>query len=134
MTDLQNNPQAMEKQETQTPEGVELTRQERMFLPAVDIHETDQAVVVEADMPGVAADGIDVTVENDTLTIHGRVAGEAPEGYQPAYSEYDTGDYHRTFALSNKIDAEAIEATMRNGVLTLTLPKVRPAHKKIEVQ
>lgn len=133
MADEKSNPQSMEKQAATAPEGAEHTRQGRMFVPSADIYETDGAVVVEADLPDVSPEDLEVTLENDVLTLHGRVGDQAPEGFQLAYAEYDTGDYHRSFAISNQIDAEKIEATMDNGVLRLTLPKVQPAHKKIEV-
>ena len=124
----------IEKTEAKVPEGTELTREQRMFVPPANIYETDDAVIVEADMPDVRPDAVDVTVEKNVLTLHGRVTAETPEGFSLAYAEYDVGDYHRSFSLSSEIDTERIEAHLHNGVLTLTLPKVKPTHRRIEVQ
>jgi HSP20 family molecular chaperone IbpA len=122
-----------EKTESRTPQGVERTRSRKVFLPAADIYETQDAYVVAADMPGVASDRVDITLENDVLTIRG-TCREPESGGQPVYTEYDTGDYERAFALSSRIDREKISAAMQHGVLTVTLPKVQPTRKRIEVK
>ncbi|MHC4715943.1 MAG: Hsp20/alpha crystallin family protein [Planctomycetota bacterium] len=126
--------ETVSKREKDIPEGVEPTREGRLFIPLADIHETDDAVVLEANLPDVTADRIDVTLERDMLTIRGRVSGHEPEGYSLAYSEYETGDYQRVFSLSVEIDADNIDARLNRGVLTLRLAKIRPAQKQIRVQ
>lgn len=126
--------QALEKRQATLPEGVEQTRDRTLFVPPASIYETDDAVVVSADMPGVAAENVDITVEDNVLTLRGTSDDQAPEGMSLVYGEYETGDYHREFSLSSKIDVDGIEAKMDGGVLTLTLPKVQPSHRKIEVQ
>ena len=124
-----------QKQEVQTPQGVERTRTGKLFLPAVDIYETADAVVLLADMPGVDENSVDITLEKNILTIYGRVEPQQPAGHNLAYSEYNIGDYHRSFSISNEIDWEHIEGTVKGGVLRLTLPKTGPAQtKKISVK
>ncbi|HYF48184.1 MAG TPA: Hsp20/alpha crystallin family protein [Planctomycetota bacterium] len=107
----------------------------RMFMPRADVYETPDAIVVVADLPGVDENHIDITLENDVLTIHGRVEPLAPAGHKLAYAEYGEGDYHREFQISNEIDRDAIQAAVKNGVLKLTLPKAGPAKtRKITVK
>ena len=111
------------------------TAERKQFMPRADIYESPAGVVVEADVPGVDDKSIEITVENDVLTIRGKV--DAPEfpGHKPAYAEYETGDYERAFTISPEIDREHIEATVRNGVLRLRLPKASQAQaRKIAVK
>ena len=122
------------KQETQMREGVEPTREGRVFLPPTDIRETNDSIVLTADMPGVRPDGVNVTLENDVLTVNGAVADEYMADAGTAYAEYDVGNYQRSFSLSDEIDRDRIDARMNNGVLTLTLPKTRPSQRQIEVK
>ncbi|RMH68364.1 MAG: Hsp20/alpha crystallin family protein [Gemmatimonadetes bacterium] len=109
--------------------------QRKVFIPAVDILEKNDTYVVMADMPGVSEDAIDITLEKNVLTIHGTVKPVAHEGYELAYAEYEIGDYERSFTLTDDVDREKIEATLKNGVLHLTMPKAAPAiAKKISVK
>jgi len=121
-----------EKQEL-AESGAERTRAQQAFVPRVDIYETEQMVAVVADMPGVDAGSVDITLEQNVLTINGYVSEKRPEGYSLSYAEYRTGDFVRTFTLSNQIDQERIEAGVKDGVLRVHLPKVRPTSKKITV-
>jgi HSP20 family molecular chaperone IbpA len=118
------------KQEMTTQEGVERTRAGRVFLPAVDIYESPDSVVLVADMPGVDEKSVDVSLEKNVLTIYGRVEQQYPAGHSLTYSEYRIGDYQRSFTVSNAIDWEKIEGTVKDGVLRLTLPKAGPAKAK----
>lgn len=124
--------QEAEKQEIDES-GAERTRERRAFVPRVDIYETDSHINVVADMPGVGPESVDITLEKNVLTINGYVEPSHPEGYALAYAEYRVGDFTRSFSLSNQIDQEAIEATVKDGVLRLQLPKVEPTSKKISV-
>jgi HSP20 family protein len=100
--------------------------------PAVDIYETDKGHVLLADMPGVPRDGLDIHVENDRLTVRGRVA--KAEHAQAQHREFVLRDYYRAFTLADEIDAEHINATLKNGVLRLVLPKsARAQVRKIPV-
>jgi HSP20 family molecular chaperone IbpA len=93
------------------------------FTPAVDIFEHDETTVIVADMPGVAPDDVDVTLERQVLTLRGKVRPTAPEGYRRLSSEYRVGDYIRVFTLSDEIDQTKINASFQNGVLRLELPR-----------
>jgi HSP20 family molecular chaperone IbpA len=79
-----------------------------------------------ADLPGVDEQGVEILIEKNVLTLRGRVGEEAPAGFQLRYEEYGVGDYERTFTLPNEIDREAIKATLKDGVLRVTLPKLQP--------
>ena len=78
-----------------------------VFVPPADIYETGDNIVVLAEMPGVAPDGVDITLERRVLTIRGRSAVNDYAGYQRVYNEYADGDYERVFTLSENIDAIA---------------------------
>lgn len=119
------------KPETQT----ERTRDRHIFVPRVDIFEQGNDVILVADMPGVNEQTVDITLEKNILTIDGRVDDQEVGGYSLAYREYRVGDYHRTFALSDEVDRNNIEALVKNGVLHLRLPKAPEAQaKKISVK
>lgn len=112
----------------------ESTAPSRSFLPVTDIFETDQALTVILEMPGVTRENIEVGVENDVLTIEGRIDHSKYEGLAPVYTEYNIGHYVRSFQISNKIDQSAIGAELKDGVMTLVLPKAERAKtRKIEV-
>jgi len=125
--------QETEKQEIDQGE-VERTRSGRAFLPRVDIYETNEAITVVCDMPGVDDASVDIALEQNILTINGYVNEQQPKDYTLAYAEYRVGDYYRKFTVSNQVDREGIEATMKDGVLKLLLPKAVPTTKKIAVK
>ena len=114
---------SLQKKEADSLDRTERTRSGKTFIPATDIIETPDAMVLIADMPGVDEKSIDITLEHNQLTIQGNVEATYPDNYQPMYSEYEIGDYYRSFSLSDKIDNDKIEAHYKNGVLRLTLPK-----------
>ncbi len=124
--------QEAQKQEIQQSDA-ERTRAGLVFVPQTDIYETDDAIYVVCDVPGVAEDSIDITLENNVLTINGYVHPHRPDGYQLSYAEYRVGDYQRRFTLSDEIDKDGIEASLKDGVLRLRLPKAKPASRKIKV-
>jgi HSP20 family protein len=106
-----------------------------VFIPAADIYETKDNIVVLVEMPGVAPDGVEIALERRVLTIRGHSAGNEHAGYQRVYNEYADGDYERVFTLSENIDRDRIEATLRDGVLHLVLPKAETAKpRKIELK
>ena len=122
------------KKEVELEKGVERTRAKMVFTPAVDIVEQKDYILLFADMPGVDEKTVDVTLDKDLLTIHGSVEQETHKGQRLVLSEYGTGDYERTFTVSNKIDREKIIASVKDGVLRLTLPKAAAARtRKIPV-
>ncbi|MBN2416090.1 Hsp20/alpha crystallin family protein [bacterium] len=114
---------SIQKQESQAIEQSERIRSGKVFLPATDIIETDNEIIIRADMPGVNEKAIDITLDNKVLTIQGCVDQDTPGDYQLAYSEYETGDYLRKFTLSDAIEQEKINARYKEGVLEVTLPK-----------
>jgi HSP20 family protein len=113
----------------------ERTRQRRVYIPRADIYETHDDVVVIVDIPGAEEKSVDITLEKNVLTINAYPADYQPEGYSTVYSEYGMGDSQRRFVISNEIDQEKIEASVKNGVLHLRLPKAGPAKtRKITVR
>ncbi len=115
--------------------AVEQTRERTAFAPDADILETDEAVVVVADMPGVDEKSAGVELENDVLTIHGLTHLTFPEGLTPLHCEFGVKEYRRSFAVGVDIDRDRIRAEMRNGVLRVNLPKspaARPRRITVE--
>jgi HSP20 family molecular chaperone IbpA len=110
--------------------GTERTRDRLAFVPRADIYETGEAIVVVADMPGIDENSVEITLENNVLTINGYVEAMQPESHSLAYAEYEVGDYQRAFTLSDQIDRDGIEAVVKDGVLRLHLPKVAEAKKR----
>lgn len=132
---MSNETKTLNKQEAQAPQGTEWTRSRPVFMPRVDIYETSGEIVILADMPGVDDKHVDITLEKNVLTIHGKVEPTAIEGHTLAYEEYVEGDYQRAFSLSDEVDQNGISAAVKNGVLKLTLPKAAPAKaRKIDVK
>ena len=110
------------------------TAERRTVTPRVDIRETGESVLITADMPGVAADGVDVRVHGDVLTLRGTSRVQEPERFQAIWREYALRDYERTFRLGHAIDSERIAATAKDGIVRVTLPKRAAAQpKKIAV-
>ena len=105
----------------------EATVPTRIFLPAADIYETQDALTVILEMPGVEKSNIDVRVEDSVLHVGGKIDLSKYQGLEPLYTEYNIGHYARSFQLSSKIDQNNIEAALEDGVLSLTLPKVEEA-------
>lgn len=132
---MTTNVSEYKKEEVDLQPMPEHTRNRRLFVPRADIFESKDAITVLADMPGVDQSNVDIILDRNILTITGTVNPETPSGYSLAYSEYAVGDFRRVFTLSNEIDREGIEASVRNGVLRLTLPKSKAAlPKKITVR
>lgn len=115
--------------------NTEQTRPVRLLVPRTDIYESKEHLLLMADMPGVKQDDVDITLEQNVLTIYGRVDSPEFPGYSLSHAEYPISDYKRVFALSNEIDRDGIQASVKNGVLKLTLPKSKRAlPRKIAVQ
>jgi HSP20 family protein len=119
------------KQELQQGEQ---TRPGRTYVPDVDIYETAEALWLWADMPGVDEQSLEIRVDDNVLSIEGRVALQEYDNLAPVYTEYNVGNYARRFTLANTLDTERIKARMSNGVLELELPKAERAKpRKITV-
>ena len=111
----------------------ETRSQERYVTPPVDIYETAEGLVVKADLPGVAKDGLDLQVENNLLTIRARANHAAPGDL--LYREYELAHFFRQFELTDRVDQQRISADLKNGVLTLSLPKAEEAKpRRIDVR
>jgi HSP20 family molecular chaperone IbpA len=99
----------------------------RYYVPNTDIYETDEALTLVMEVPGVEKKDVSVQLENDVLRVEGKIDFSKYEGLEPVYSEYNVGHYARSFSLSDKIDQEGISAELADGVLTLTLKKAKAA-------
>jgi len=95
----------------------------RYYVPYADISETDDALTVVMEVPGVDRKDVNVALENNVLHVDARIDFTKYEGLEPVYTEYNVGHYTRSFTLSNKVEQERISAQLDDGVLTLTLPK-----------
>ncbi len=108
---------------------------DRALTPRVDVVEDDGAITLLADLPGVPKDQLDLKVEGDTLQIEGRIAPVMPEGLEPMYAEVRLPRYRRAYTLSRELDTSRIEASLKDGVLTLRIPKQAHAQpRRITVQ
>jgi len=121
----------VQKQESRDIKTAERTRWGKVFAPAVDILETAHELKIIADLPGVNKDSINITIDQDVLTLQGDVDSSPVEGYELEYREYDIGDFQRSFNLTDTIDQNKIEANYNNGVLELVLPKAEKVKPKI---
>lgn len=129
---MSNSLQAKEKQEL-TASG-EPTKPGPVFIPAADIFETDKAIVLLADMPGVKTKDLGIDLRDNTLTLEGEVSPFEGADESRVLKEYEVGKYFRQFTLSEVIDQSKIDAKLSDGVLRLTLPKVeKAAPRKIAV-
>jgi len=125
--------QAREKTEATTP--AEQIKPGMVFTPSVDIFETDREITMLADIPGVRSKELDIDLHDNVLTIDGEVAPPEGENEVDILREYRTGRYYRQFTLSQVIDQSKIDAKLKDGVLRLTLPKVKAATpRKITVK
>src|ERR1041384_6985092 len=109
----------------------ETTIPARVFLPTADIYETQDALTVILEMPGVEKGNVDVRVAEGVLHVEGRLDLTKSQGLQPLYTEYNVGHYSRSFQLSSKIDQGKIAAELNDGVLSLTLPKIQEAKPRV---
>jgi HSP20 family molecular chaperone IbpA len=106
-----------------------------VFTPSVDIFETDHEITLLADMPGVSADNLTIDLRENILTLTGEVAPFEDANEEDILIEYEIGKYHRQFNLSSLIDQSKIDAKLNDGVLRLSLPKVKKATpRKIAVK
>ena len=122
------NGQALEVQEKkELVAKQEKTVPARYYVPQTDIYETNDALTVVMEFPGVERKDVEISLENDVLRVEGRINFTKYEGLEPLYTEYNVGHFARSFTLSSKIDRQQISAELENGVLTLTLRKAKEA-------
>lgn len=115
----------VETKTTENTRPAEETRNTPVYTPNTDIYETRDAIIVVADMPGVDDKHVEVQLENDVLTLTGRSSPEEIPGLDLLYRGYSTGDYRRSFTLSDNVKRENIKARIKDGVLRITLPKAK---------
>jgi HSP20 family molecular chaperone IbpA len=125
-----------ESREVTRKEPTEAARAEERFrAPAVDIYETEDGVVLLADMPGVTDDGLDVSVDEGVLTMTGQVRREDDMSTAGVLREYEPLSFRRVFSLSSDLSTEGIEGRIKDGVLRLTIPKAEEAKvKRIQIK
>lgn len=105
-----------------------------LFNPPIDIYETPEGLVLYADLPGVTAEGLDLQVQDNRLTLFGRIQGADQSPSNMVHQEYQEGDFLRSFILSDEVDHERIQAKLTNGVLRVDLPRAaRAKPRRIEV-
>ena len=114
-----------EKKELATKE--ERTVPGRVYVPQTDVYETEDALTVVMEMPGVTREAVEIELKDDVLRVQARIDPTKYEGMEPVYTEYNVGHWARSFSLSDKVARERIGAQLEDGVLTLTLPKTAEA-------
>lgn len=110
------------------PSAADLARPSR--TPVVHVRETAEAVLLDAELPGVKADQLQLSVNDGVLTLHGRVTPAERTGFQALHREYDDADFRRAFTLPDNVDAGAITANAKHGVVTITLPKAKASQPR----
>jgi len=109
-------------------------RQRYVFTPPIDIYESPDGLVLHADLPGVSLDTLELQVQDNKLTLFGRVEPTIPDSARALHHEYHVGDFLRSFILSGEIDHDRISAKLNNGVLKVVLPRIpRSKPRKIQV-
>jgi HSP20 family molecular chaperone IbpA len=124
----------LQQEKRELDSAQERTEAGKFYSPYTDIYESASEVVVAMEMPGVEKSAIDIRLEKGVLTVTGRVDSRKYENLEAIYSEYNVGNFVRTFTLSTKIDSDKIAASVADGVLTVRLPKIAEAQpKRIEI-
>lgn len=124
-----NDKNEKKQEQQQTPKPV------ATLLPDVDVWEDAAVITLTADLPGVSNKGLSVRVDNDTLLVDGDATLDMPEGMEAVYAEVRTPHFRRSFALSRELDSARIDAKLKDGVLTITIPKAETAKPyRIEVR
>jgi HSP20 family molecular chaperone IbpA len=125
-----------EQQELAVREKKELAAKEertvpgRFYIPQTDVYETEDALTVVMEVPGVDRKDVEVELKEDVLRVEGRIDFSKYGGMEPVYTEYNVGHFSRSFSLSDRVDRERIAAQLEDGVLTLTLPKTAEARPR----
>ena len=131
---MANGQELQVQQKREVEKRQESTFPARAYVPVADIFETDSALMLALEMPGVDRAKLDVELENGVLTIAGEIDFAKYDGLYPVYTEYNIGNYARSFELSSDIDQDRITAEFKDGVVMLTLPKAEKAKpRKIKV-
>jgi HSP20 family protein len=102
----------------------------RFYVPQTDVYETEDALTVVMEVPGVDRKDVAVELKEGVLRMEGRIDFSKYGGMEPVYTEYNVGHFSRSFSLSDRVDQERIAAQLEDGVLTLTLPKTAEARPR----
>jgi len=130
MNDAMNDRGLALQQKRELTANEERTEAGKFFSPLTDIHETSDSVVVTMEVPGVGKSDIDIQLDKGVLTVTGTIDSKKYESLKPIYSEYNVGNFVRSFTVSTKIDSDGISANVADGVLTVRLPKAKEALPK----
>ncbi len=122
--------QIKDQQKKELQQTGEPTRPLKQYIPAVDIRENDKAVTVVAEMPGVSKETLDIQLKDGVLSIRGEACAVTGEKETMILQEFEPGEYIRRFTLADTIEQEKVEASMVDGILTITLPKIEPAQPR----
>ena len=118
------------REKRELAEREERTVPGRFYVPQADVYETEEALTVVMEMPGVDRKDVGVELKEGVLRVEGRIDFSKYSGMEPVYTEYNVGHYGRSFTLSDRVDQERIAAQLEDGVLTLTLPKTAEARPR----
>ena len=110
-------------EEATMPNQAPAPENEPVYVPRVDVRETAEGFAVVADLPGVDEKSVEATVQNRVLTIEGWTKTEKPKGYEELGREFGAGRFRRDFTLPDAVDPDRIQARVKNGVLTVAIPK-----------
>ena len=124
---MANSQELSVQQKKELASKEEKTVPSRYYVPNTDIYETEEALTLVMEMPGVEKKDVSVQLESDVLRVDGRIDFSKYDGLEPVYAEYNIGHFTRGFTLSDKIDQDGISAELADGVLTLTLKKAKAA-------
>lgn len=120
--------------ENQSQVPADPSAQRLLFTPPIDIYESEEGLVLVADLPGVTLEDLELQVQDNKLTLFGRVNSYVPENMLGKHEEYGVGDFLRSFILPDVVDHERISAKLNNGVLKVVLPKAKQAEpRKISI-
>ena len=137
---MKNTDTAIERKQEQAgqmtrPQPEQYSERATWFTPLVDIVETGEAFLFQADLPGVKADDVDIRFANGALTLQAKVQPRQPQGQRYVWQEYGVGHFHRTFTIQTPVDVDGIRAELKHGVLNLYVPKAEQARtRKIAIQ
>ena len=131
---MANGQELQVQQKREVEKKQESTAPARTYVPVTDIFETDAALMLALEMPGVDREKVNVELESGVLTVEGQINFAKYERLYPVYTEYNVGNYARSFQLSSDIDQDRISAEFKDGVVMLTLPKAAKATpRKIKI-
>jgi HSP20 family molecular chaperone IbpA len=127
--------QEVAKRESTDVQAAKAREESLTLVPPVDIYENAHVITVQADMPGVSKDGLNIQADRNSLVIEGNAVIDVPAAMEAIHADVQATRYRRSFALSAELDAERIEATLKDGVLTLQIPKRAEFQpRKVEVR